>query len=243
MTQEQAIQLLQKFTMQQGYLGNNDSSPSDGSDASAGYIHSLHNEILADQKGRGSLGILSDDLPPGLDSFSPGYMPRPEVHRALSTFSPFSPDPNLYAESKRRDSTSRLETLPHPSKAYAPGFFPLQTQDVKIGNGGSATGLERISPTSTRPSSASRYGSFAEKTDPPALPNRASGRAEAPISRPPSGQTSSQGQGDRERLDPLHDLNGTLASLDLDRPWKTSEHMGNIPSNGQFHLAGRTPSP
>ncbi|KIM36104.1 hypothetical protein M413DRAFT_428016 [Hebeloma cylindrosporum] len=146
------------------------------------------------------------------------FVPRPEMHRAQSNFSPFSPDPNnLYmsSESARRDSAySRLETLPHPSKAYAPGFFPSQDLKVNTANG-------RVSPASARPASGNRFG-FAENSDPPAPLNRAPGRAEAPISRPPSGQMAPSG-GEGIESDPIHDLNGTLASLDLDRPWKSPD--------------------
>lgn len=147
------------------------------------------------------------------------------MHRLQSNFSPFSPDlNNLYtsSESVRRDPGapfSRLDSLPHPSKAYAPGFYPLSSQDLKLNTTvGGPQG--KVSPTTTRPSSATRYG-FSETVDPPAPINRAPGRIEGPISRPPSGQTSCQVE--IQEPDLMHDLNGTLASLELDHSWKSPE--------------------
>ena len=82
------------------------------------------------------------------------FAPHPEIYRARPNF---SPDPNNFymsSESVRRDSTySRLETLPHPSKAYALAFFP--SQDLKVGNGSSGRGL----PSSTQPASGNPLGS------------------------------------------------------------------------------------
>lgn len=157
-----------------------------------------------------------EEISSGMSSFQP----RSEMHRPPSNFSPFSPDPNnLYTslEGVRRDSGnsfSHLESLPHPSKAYAPGFHPLPSHELKLNTtlGGSQG---KVSPTSGRPPSATRYG-FPETADPPL--NRAPGRAEGPISRPSSGQTS-----EIQEAGLMHDLNGTLASLELDRSWKSSE--------------------
>ena len=159
-----------------------------------------------------------EEISSGMSSFQP----RSEMHRPPSNFSPFSPDPNnLYTslESVRRDSGnsfSHLESLPHPSKAYAPGFHPLPSQELKLNTtlGGSQGNL-KVSPTTGHPPSATRYG-FSETVDPPH--NRAPGRVEGPISRPSSGQTS-----EIQEAGLMHDLNGTLASLELDRSWKSHE--------------------
>lgn len=152
------------------------------------------------------------------------YASRPEVHRSQMNFSPFSPEPNnmyMSSEPARRDSYSRLESLPHPSKAYAPGFFPMQqAHDLKVNTGMGASNAAKISPTQTRPSSGNLYG-FSDNSDPPTPINRAPGRSEAPISRPSSGQMAAPHSED------IQDLNGTLASLDLDRPWKSPEVPGN----------------
>ena len=113
-------------------------------------------------------------------------VPPPEIRRAHPNFLPFSPDPNIFymsSESARRGSTHPfLETLPHPSKVYPPGFFP--SQDLKVGAAITGSG----SPSSTRPSTRSGHRfELAENSDPPALLNDAPRRVEAPVSCPPSG--------------------------------------------------------
>ncbi|KAJ2930415.1 hypothetical protein H1R20_g6693, partial [Candolleomyces eurysporus] len=222
MTQQQAIQLLEKFAMQnyQADHGMMASIPEGGEpDANLNYATMI-------ASGGVSFGMPGkEDNGSSFDTYS-GFLPRPDVQRALSSFSPFSPDPNMsIAEGKRRES--RLDSLPHPSKAYAPGFLPLQSQEMR-GGGSPPKGLSsgnRLSPSSSRPSSA-HYG-FADSSDPPALLGRVPGRAEAPISRPSSGRTSSP-QRTGVDMDPMRDLNHTLANLDL---------SGNAASHtGQFHL-------
>ena len=200
-TQEQALHILQKFSLQ-NYPSGYDSSEVENA--------LLNNGLNGEQKSK------KEEISSGMGSFQP----RSEMHRPPSNFSPFSPDPNnLYTslESVRRDSgnsLSRLESLPHPSKAYAPGFYPLPSQELKLNTtlGGSQG---KVSPTTGRPPSATRYG-FSETVDP--LISRASGRVEGPISRPSSGQTSEIQDGGL-----MHDLNGTLASLELDHSWKSPE--------------------
>jgi hypothetical protein len=198
---------LQKFSLQ-NYPSGYDSSE-------------IENALLNNDNGYNGLNgeqkTKKEENSSGMNSFPP----RSEMHRPPSNFSPFSPDPNnLYtsSESVRRDSGnsfSRLESLPHPSKAYAPGFYPLPSQELKVNTAlGGSQG--KISPASGRPPSATRYG-FSETADPPAPINRAPGRVEGPISRPSSGQTSDFKEG------LMHDLNGTLASLELDRSWKSPE--------------------
>ncbi|CAA7259349.1 unnamed protein product [Cyclocybe aegerita] len=211
-TQDQAMQILQKLALQ-GYptSGSYDSADVENALLNNGYNGSmLHSEQKPSK----------DEGPSSMNSFPQ----RPELQRTQSNFSPFSPDPNsLYtsSESVRRDQNSssypRLDTLPHPSKAYAPGFFPQHSQDLRINTSANGPNTSKVSPVAARPSSASRYG-FAESSDPPA---RAMGRSEAPISRPSSGQMSAPV--DNHESDVIQDLNGTLASLDLDRPWKSPE--------------------
>lgn len=235
-SQEQAIQLLQQFT-RQGYF--NPSSGYDSADVESALLNTNANS------GAFSNGVTSgaaepktgkDDGqgPTGLGS----YISRSDIHRSSTAFSPFSPDPNnLYtssdhtsgAQGLRRESTpfaSRLEALPHPSRAYAPGFFP--PQDLKVNTstlGMTSQGQGKTSPPGHvgRPPSATRY-SFTESTE---ATSRGAGRQEAPIARPSSGQQQHESD--------IHDLNGTLASLDLDRdrperlsPWsyKTTEAGG-----------------
>jgi len=208
LTQDQSPALLSKFTTQGYFKGGGANAALETRDIETLHLNTSYGSpfIGSDQK-------KPEAGPSNLNTF----VPRPEIHRAQSNFSPFSPDPNdfyMSSESGRRDSVySRLEGLPHPSKAYAPGFFP--SQDLKVNmNGGSGRG----SSSSTRPASGNRFG-FAENSDPAPL-NRASGRAEVPISRPTSGQmATSDGEGHESYV--IQELNGTLASLDLDRLLKS----------------------
>ncbi|KAG2013035.1 RNA-binding protein Csx1 [Coprinopsis cinerea AmutBmut pab1-1] len=208
LTQEQALSLLQKFAMQNYRpeqplpAGNPVQLPEAGvSD------HSGINYATMVANGGISLGMPRDDTGGSTDSYTAYSLPRPEVHRTLSNFSPFSPDPAL----------SVPETQSRRDSAYL--NFLGQSQELKTGT--SPTGLgngSKVSPTSSRPSSAVRYG-----------------RTEGSISRPPSGPAIGDG---RPEYDPMQDLNNTLASLEIDRPWKSNE--GGQPSSahsGQFHLS------
>ncbi|KAG5648700.1 hypothetical protein DXG03_000047 [Asterophora parasitica] len=232
MTQEQAIQLLQKLNLQ-GYLDNVPSIHSEHGNANAtsgGHAAEIQDAVLGSR----------DDGPHGFESFSSnGYQSRPDIHRAQSSFAPFSPDPNAYTpDMKHRDSFSRSEILPHPSKAFAPGFYPPQAQELKVNTNVSATG--KTSPTSNRPSSATRYTNHLEGANPYGV-CRAPGRPEVTISRPTSGQTGQNAAG--QELDAVHDLNGTLASLDLDRTWMTPEGLITSSGSAQFRPTNEsTPS-
>lgn len=233
MTQEQAIQLLQKLNLQ-GYLGdtaaggsNTNVHEGENSTAPAGYSnaalgeHKIHPALLTARR---------DERPSSYDSFSSNAFPaHPEIHRSQSQFAPFSPDPNAYmSEVKRHDP--RTDVLTHPSKAFGRGFYPLQTQDLQMKSGVSSSSISKTSPTSARPASASasasgsRYNAFLESSNHSFPVNRAPGRPEAPVSRPPSGQMTgnvTRMEQDNQELEAMHDLNGTLASLELDRPWKS----------------------
>jgi hypothetical protein len=245
MTQEQAIQLLQKLNLQ-GYFGNTaalGSSPEgENSTAPAGYNNVAPASIFGEHKIHPALLTATrDEGPASYDSFSSNAFPvRPEIHRSQSHFAPFSPDPNAYAsELKRHDS--RADMLLHPSKAFAPGFYPLQTQDLQINTGVSINSTTKASPTAARPASASasgsRYNTFLESANHSFPVHRAPGRPES-VSRPPSGSMSRMEQ-DNQELDAMHDLNGTLASLELDRPWKSPmESTGNVAATNE-----KAPSP
>ncbi|KAJ7369169.1 hypothetical protein DFH08DRAFT_984118 [Mycena albidolilacea] len=118
---------------------------------------------------------------------------------------------DLYASHGHGVYSAQL-SLPHPSKVYVPGFFPvapaLQTpvggvngKPIRLGSGsGSGSG----SPTRGGYSGGSG-GGFSGS--PPTQP----------ISRPNSGSARSIGGGVASEFEAMHDLNGTLASLDLDR--------------------------
>lgn len=259
MTQEQMLQLLQTFTTK-GYLDSTIGSSSDGSGSDSATIGGrVVNETSAGQyteeKFRSAHIAVREDGPPSFEAYSAsGSSGRPaanpaslEPRQSMSNFSPFSPDPNYVAENKRREtaSFSRVDMLPHPSKAYAPGFFPVQTQDLKVNTNGNGS-VSKVSPTSTRPPSASRYGSFLDSSAPSFQINRAPGRPEAPISRPSSGQTP-LGRGDHEgqEYDVIQDFNGTLASLDLDHPWKSpTESSESSGGSVQFRMTMEaSPSP
>jgi len=147
------------------------------------------------------------------------------------------------------------EQLPHPSKSYAPGFgpSPLHTHDSKTGVSMSeSSSSSRLSPGSNRPSSASqRYTSYLESSASSSFQsNRAPGRPEGPISRPSSsstqGRRSSNAEMEAKGQDVIQDLNGTLASLDLDQSWKAPLESSDSQDSVQFQMtmsSARTPSP
>ena len=208
LSQDQAFQLLQRLGVQ---YPNPPAATYNGNDAE----HSFMNNIYSQQ----GLQASNEDI-------DAPFGPRPEILRSQPNFSPFSPDPNsLYtsSESVKRDLNPylRYESFPQPSKPFTPGFFS-QPQDMKV-NTAVNVGESKLSPASIRPSSASRF-TFAENTDPLAIVDGGHGRTGAPISRPHSGQLVPPG--DKREPDPIHDLNGTLASLDLDRPWRSPEVKG-----------------
>ncbi|GLB34219.1 putative RNA recognition motif contatinign protein [Lyophyllum shimeji] len=246
MTQEQAIQLLQKLNLT-GYLDNVPNILSDRPNVNASAFSSTASDgVYGDGKIQEAVLGTREEGSHMFGTYAPnGFQPRPEIHRTQSSFAPFSPDPNAYmSEMKHRDSFSRSEMLPHPSKAYAPGFFPPQTQDLKVNTNVAST--DKTSPTATRPASATRFNNFLDSSN-SFGGNRVPGRPEVTISRPPSGQTGQTSAPESQELDAMHDLNGTLASLDLDRdrPWKatpesSSSNAGSVP----FKVANeRTPSP
>ncbi|KAH9482215.1 putative RNA-binding protein C23E6.01c [Psilocybe cubensis] len=213
LTQDQALEILQKFSAQGYYNG--------GGPSSSYEVSEIENALLT----FGAREEKKEEAPaPSASTSNFTSASRPEVTRAQSSFSPFSPDPNnLYMTSgttRRESPYSRVETLPHPSKAYAPGFLSLQPPELKVNVANNGSSSEKVSPTSARPSSGARYtGSFSGDSEPHTSLNRAPGRTEAPISRPSSGQMSVPAAD----ADPIQDLNGTLASLDLDRSWKSPE--------------------
>ena len=214
MTQEQAFQILQKFTLQ-GYLDN--SLP-----------------IKAQSNGSGALFQDAYTGTQPLESYvTNSILTHPnESQRIHSNFSPFSPDPNVYEPNIRRNDTSSY-ILNHASKPYTPGFLSLSTSDVKSNaNYIEADASTKNSPREPRSSSATKYGGFID-TSGVAYSSR---RPEVTISKPSSSSTSTT-PGERENSDPLHDLNGTLASLDLDREkfWKSQTNsFERNPHSQQF---------
>lgn len=208
---------------QQGYIAGssatNDGISNNASSASDSFGPNIPSSLLPDVRlnpGR--------DTPHNMETFASNvYQPRVDVHRMLSNFSPFSPDPESFVEeAKSRDppALARPEPLPHPSRGYVPGFH---LQEVQNGDGGR---LNRKSSPPGPPLNASRYGSYLDMQD----------RA---ISRPdPSPRPLGRAEVDHHDLE---DLNGTLASLDLDRPWKSPEAPSGILSAPQH--ATKMPAP
>ena len=160
-----------------------------------------------------------------------------------TSFSPFSPDPAFPPEGIKRDniSPSQTQVFPSSAKGFAPWYNSAQ-QDEKISPGASG----KVSPPSSQTSRpASRgFGSFlgdAQAATPYNM-RRASSRQEAPIGRPEMSRRPSQtlhsqeqqfiGVQDREH-DHIQDLNGTLASLNLDNSqgsWKVGNEIANTTS-------------
>lgn len=221
MTQEQAFQILQKFTLQ-GYLDN--SLPIKAQLNGSG---TNNNTLLQDaytgtalygdfQTRATTLGTQP------LESYlTNSILTHPnDSQRIHSNFSPFSPDPNVDEPNVRRHDASPF-ILNHASKPYTPSFLSLPASDVKSNanyvNGDAST---KNSPRDPRSSSATRYGNFLDTSD----VTYSSRRQEVTISKPSSGSTSTTpGERENRDSDPLQDLNGTLASLDLDREksWKS----------------------
>ncbi|KAF8638608.1 hypothetical protein AX17_002149 [Amanita inopinata Kibby_2008] len=226
MSQEQALQLLQKFTLQ-GYLDNplplniqqNGASINNSTTVTnGGYPGSTPSNAFHDFQSRAALLGLKGEGQQSLEAYlTNGYIPQTNDSQRIQTnFSPFSPDPNIYeSDTRRRDATAY--PLPHPSKAYAPGFYPLSMQagDMKSA-ANDVNGDNSTKPSSTE---ASRYVDFLE----PSSAMYSSRRSDPANSRSSSGSASRAGPEGGHDSDPLQDLNGTLASLDLDREklWKS----------------------
>lgn len=209
-SQDQALQILQKFSSQ-NYFNDNGSGSQD--------VSELENTLLT--YGAGGRDEHKKDEGTSNNSL---FASRPDLHRSQSNFSPFSPDPNnIYTTSDSRRDYSRLDTMLHSSK-YGPGFYPSH-QDLKITTPGASSGNGKISPLSVRPSNDGRY-TFAESSDPPTPINRAPGRAEQPISRPSSDHMAHAMM--NQEFDRLQDLNNTLASLEIDH-WKSPDSSA-VPS-------------
>ncbi|KAF8843118.1 hypothetical protein BDN67DRAFT_1009180 [Paxillus ammoniavirescens] len=220
---EQALQLLQKF----GVNGLNENGGHDI--PPVGQCESGGN-VVADDK----LQSFLTNQPRGeimnphamYDSYSGPYAVRssmgPDQHQHLrsqlySSFSPFSPDPN--ASGRRRGSEDLLaaDGLPQTMNPYPPRYDPTVLD-------GKAVISDRPSGPARTPGGPHQYGAFLDNSNRLLDASRSASRQE-PISRPNSSETSSQRRssqhGPHEEHDPIHDLNGTLASLDLDQsPWK-----------------------
>ncbi|KAI0080776.1 hypothetical protein K474DRAFT_1672312 [Panus rudis PR-1116 ss-1] len=220
LTADQALQLLEKVGLTQ--LLNNPAA-----------LQALQNIQPAATEVNGSAqNNVSNDHQDGdnvqkFDSFAPSsFDSRSSGQFGPSSFSPFSPDPNYLGDTGKAlnmNPGSSPTSAPgsgypsFPNKSYTPWYTPQQDEKVVNGSG-------KVSPTSvqtTRPTSAQRFGTFlgGEGTSP--FQTRSSSRQEGPIARPDLNRRPSQlvmndkFGSDEPEHDSIHDLNGTLASLNL----------------------------
>lgn len=220
------MQLLEKFGISQ--LLNNGANPA-GANMN---LDALQSAASAEQMGVHFENFASEA------AFNQG---GPNSFNATS-FSPFSPDPAFAPEGIKRDGVSpnQMQGFSSSAKGFAPWYNSAQ-QDEQIQPNASG----KVSPPSqmSRPSSRG-FGSFlgdAQSATPFNVP-RASSRQEAPIARPDIPRRSSQtlqsqeqhfvGVQDREH-DHMQDLNGTLASLNLDNSqgsWKSGNEVTSVTS-------------
>ncbi|KAJ3535199.1 hypothetical protein NM688_g7012 [Phlebia brevispora] len=232
LTAEQAMQLLEKFGITQFLNGGVNQ---------AGANVNVNVDALQAAPNAEQLGVLNH-----YENFGPQATFNPATGNAFNTttsFSPFSPDPSFSQEGVKRDGVSpgQAQVFPSSAKGFAPWYNATQ-QDEKMAPNPNG----KVSPPSSQTSRpASRgFGSFLGEAQTASAYNtsRASSRQEGPIARPemprrPSQTLQSQehqfmGGQDREH-DAIQDLNGTLASLNLDNSqvsWKTDSEVVNTTS-------------
>ncbi|KAK0461602.1 uncharacterized protein EV420DRAFT_1664338 [Desarmillaria tabescens] len=150
--------------------------------------------------------------------------------------------PAVFANEVQPPTISQFAPFSARTRPFASGFYPMSSEDVKGNETDTGSGTTVKPSSAARSGGSTRYGPFLSSS-PPA--NRAPGRPERPISRPSSGQTSAR-EIVAQELDAMHDLNGTLASLDLDRdrPWKSPAESSDSGGSVQFQLTmNGSPSP
>ncbi|KAF9067660.1 hypothetical protein BDP27DRAFT_1296025 [Rhodocollybia butyracea] len=141
----------------------------------------------------------------------PSYSKSSVAARSAVSFSPFSPDPNALYTSHPNSAAEQKSR-----ESYGLGAVPNFEESTDNGSGdGSAN---KFAPT--RPISISRYANYQGLA--PRLGSGSTGTSPVnrtsmpvPISRPSSGQPASTPSTAPNDLFDMHDLNGTLASLDL----------------------------
>ncbi|KAI6015687.1 hypothetical protein EDC04DRAFT_564737 [Pisolithus marmoratus] len=232
---EEALQLLQKLGISSfgGQIGGNGQDM--GNDA--GYVTPKgangHNE---EKRAPFSITQVRPDsvISPFHDAFSNPYVPRSMATDVLdyqhpmrsvfssssSTFSPFSPDPGVLPLGNRGNQFKELavlDTMAHAENVRR--FDSMTTYSGKV--------AESLESSIRMPNGSQKFGTYLCRSS-----------RQEPISRPNSGQTSSQGHSSQCDLklehDPIDDLNGTLASLNLDHgnPWKSSEEGSEVQVRG-----------
>ncbi|KAF8138332.1 hypothetical protein EV363DRAFT_1292841 [Boletus edulis] len=153
----------------------------------------------------------------GLEAMDQHHHIRSQLH---SAFSPFSPDPNAYTVVDRRRSSANSVVADSLSQTLNP-FPPRFDPGVLDGH----ASVDRPNGPLLASNGCHQYGPYFDASNRSVEPSRSSSRQE-PVSRPTSTQTSSQGLSSchdtHDDQDLIHDLNGTLASLDLDprSPWR-----------------------
>lgn len=226
---EQAFQLLQKLgvngmngvggpdtpTMADSDFGGNAASASDEKFRTFP-TNQIRNEAA-------NAHTLYDTYPTSFSARSPTGPEATDQHQQIRSqlhlsFSPFSPDPNAYMLDDRKRGPVDLVTADSLSQT-------LNTFPPKFDSGmldGNTIADRPNGPLRPSNNGCHQYGLHFDGSNRPVEPSRSSSRQE-PVSRPTSSQTSSQGRSGRhEEQGPIHDLNGMLASLDLDSksPWR-----------------------
>ena len=164
------------------------------------------------------------------------FDPRSSGQFSASSFSPFSPDPNYMIEGEKnvgggtqQPASAQNYTAFTGGKGYASWYTASQPDDKSSNSSGKVSPTGIPVPTARPPSANQRFGSFLADTQ-TGFQTRSSSRQEGPIARPDVTRRHSQVilTQDHEH-DAIQDLNGTLASLDLDNahgPWKSANGEG-----------------
>lgn len=207
-TGEQAIEILQKLG-----LANLLAQPNMASDT--GIMGRLNSPpggggipFRDDENVRSSVDMFSHYRNQGIGPIE-GQSLRPPIP---TSFSPFSPDLRMHADDRK---TTHEPVGARPNKSFSPAVgenssnLPLSGKASPVGSGsGSRTGTGATTP---------RYGPFFDASANQFFP-RSSSRQDGNTSahRDSPARTLSPGRSDFDGQDAIHDLNGTLASLDLD---------------------------
>lgn len=227
LSSEQALQLLQK-------LGANGTNGVGGPDTPTTADSEFGGNVVSDEKFRTFLTnqirgeaanahTLYDAYATSFSARSPTGPEATDHHHQIRSqlhlsFSPFSPDPNAYMLDDRKRGSIDLVTADSLSQTFPPRF------DSGMLDGNAITDRPN-GPLRLSNNGCHQYSPYFEGSNRPVDSSCSSSRQE-PVSRPTSSQTSSQGRSSRhdahEEQGPIHDLNGTLASLDLDSrsPWR-----------------------
>ncbi|OCH94515.1 hypothetical protein OBBRIDRAFT_124156 [Obba rivulosa] len=227
LTPEQALQLLEKFGLTN--LLNSGNGLHNGRHESQvqPFVYDINNRISA-------------PLSPPLFPPQP-MLQQPMAGPSGSSFSPFSPDPNYLNEGLKEHEQGipmQAQGLPQSSKGYSGWYHAGPAEDRVASSSG------KVSPTSVlRPSSQQTFRSLLGEVSTPTFQPRNTGRQDVVISRPDASrrgsqtQVPSQGHGHDHDPETIQDLNGTLASLNLDHSqeiWKAGDNAhtsSNSPSS------------